>query len=288
MEIPKNPEYCCDPDEKKLDVIAIYRPGYATEYTDNFIWGSHLKHQQIKHQISCGASCSSYPKLSALYEGKTSVDKNRCEQCFQNYCSDDNDDSERTCDNNNNTITTESIGQNLEFISDNYDSLLRNSRLKRDENGNYIDPFKDLITTSSGRRLMYDPTHPDMIFPSQHSSELADTPNVYSFKSPIQHIPEIPWKKDLQWQAESVVGRWPTKMWKTWENVASCPVYDGHDDQCRYSKFKLLNWGLPKREGVLQGVSTPSKKLFLNFFMYLSKVSRVGRDLFGTKSGHCL
>ena len=41
----------------------------------------------------------------------------------------------------------------------------------------------------------------------------------------------------FQWDGE--VGEWPTPLWKEWTRVASCPPYDGHDDQLEYSQYKV-------------------------------------------------
>jgi len=38
---------------------------------------------------------------------------------------------------------------------------------------------------------------------------------------------------------ESEVGKWPTGQWKEWTKVATCPCYDGRDDQVQYSKYKM-------------------------------------------------
>lgn len=40
-------------------------------------------------------------------------------------------------------------------------------------------------------------------------------------------------------QREGEVGEWPTPLWKDWTRIASCPTYDGHDDQVEYSKYKV-------------------------------------------------
>lgn len=86
------------------------------------------------------------------------------------------------------------------FSSNNYPSVYRETNVQKDDRGRYIDPFRGLTTLPDGRRLMYDSTHPDGMFGSQWSSELADPPGTYSFPSPVEFDAEIPWKKDLQWQ----------------------------------------------------------------------------------------
>merc|ERR1711976_377053 len=110
---------------------------------------------------------------------------------------------------------------------------------KDPSDGNYRDSFKTIANKPYGRRLMYDTTHPDKMYPSQWSSELADEPGPYSFPTTTGLPPEIPFNRDLQWQKEGEVGAWPTDLWKQWRGVATCPPYDGHDDQVEYSKYKV-------------------------------------------------
>jgi hypothetical protein len=40
-------------------------------------------------------------------------------------------------------------------------------------------------------------------------------------------------------QVESEVGKWPTKRWKEWTELAACPGYNGFDDQVQYSQLKV-------------------------------------------------
>lgn len=86
------------------------------------------------------------------------------------------------------------------FESAEHPCVYRETSVRKDEHGRYIDPFKNVITSPSGRRLMYDSTHPDMIYASQWSSELADPPGPYSFPTTTRLDPEIPWTKEMQWQ----------------------------------------------------------------------------------------
>ena len=86
---------------------------------------------------------------------------------------------------------------------------------------------------------MYDDSHPDKMYGSQWSSELADVPGCYSFPTTTGLDPEIPWTKDMAWRMEGEQGYWPTDCWKQWTKVAECPPYDGHDDQVEYSKYKV-------------------------------------------------
>ena len=51
---------------------------------------------------------------------------------------------------------------------------------------------------------MYDDTHPDKMYSSQWSSELADTAGCYSFPTTTGLKPEIPWCKDLQWKVMGI------------------------------------------------------------------------------------
>jgi hypothetical protein len=89
------------------------------------------------------------------------------------------------------------------FVSDEYPGVYRETQILKDDRDRYIDPFRSLTTLPNGRRLMYDSTHPDSMYPSQWSSELADNPGPYSFPFPLGFESEIPWKKDLQWQAST-------------------------------------------------------------------------------------
>ena len=85
--------------------------------------------------------------------------------------------------------------------------------IRRDEKDHYIDPYKNLATKESGRRLQYDTDHPDKMYASQWSSELADIPGPYSFPTTTELDPEIPWKKDMQWQViEPVIGNWVVRI----------------------------------------------------------------------------
>jgi len=86
------------------------------------------------------------------------------------------------------------------FASDQYPGVYREIQLLKDDRDRYIDPFQFITTKPDGRRLMYDSTHPDSMYSSQWSSELADVPGPYSFPTPASFDAEIPWKKDLQWQ----------------------------------------------------------------------------------------
>ena len=86
------------------------------------------------------------------------------------------------------------------FVSTEYPCVYRETRVLKDDRQHYIDPFANLIVKDDGRRLMYDASHPDMIYASQYSSELADPPGPYSFPAPTGLSPEIPWTKDLHWQ----------------------------------------------------------------------------------------
>lgn len=86
------------------------------------------------------------------------------------------------------------------YESEEYPCIYRELRTVKDDRGRYIDPFRLMRTMPDGRRLIYDTTHPDLMYPSQWSSELADVPSCYSFPVPLGFDTEIPWKKDLQWQ----------------------------------------------------------------------------------------
>jgi hypothetical protein len=125
------------------------------------------------------------------------------------------------------------------FHSSFYPSIYRETVIRKDERGHYIDPFKNIATKPYGRKLMYDTTHPDKMYSSQWSSELADHPGPYSFPTTTGFPPQHPWRKDLQWREHAEIGEWPTPLWKDWTKVAICPPYDGHDDQVEYSKYKV-------------------------------------------------
>ena len=86
---------------------------------------------------------------------------------------------------------------------------------------------------------MYDDSHPDKMYGSAYSSELADHPGCYSFPTTTGFDPEQPWTKDMSWQENGCTGKWPTDQWKNWTNVALCPPYDGHSDQPQYSQYKV-------------------------------------------------
>ncbi|KAI0242755.1 hypothetical protein LSAT2_011208 [Lamellibrachia satsuma] len=122
------------------------------------------------------------------------------------------------------------------FSSQHYPNVYRETVLHKDDRGKYIDPFRNL---SDRRRLLYDQSHPDKIYGSQWSSELQDVPSIYSFPTLTGLEPELPFAKDLQWQAEGEVGHWPTEMWKEWSRIARCPPYEGYTDQVEYSKYKV-------------------------------------------------
>jgi len=86
------------------------------------------------------------------------------------------------------------------YESDEFPCVYRELRTVKDDRGRYIDPFRMMRTMPDGRRLIYDTTHPDLMYGSQWSSELADAPSCYSFPVTLDFDAEIPWKKDLQWQ----------------------------------------------------------------------------------------
>ena len=46
------------------------------------------------------------------------------------------------------------------FQSEKYPSVYRETIVRKDDRGKYIDPFKNIATKPYGRRLMYDDTHP--------------------------------------------------------------------------------------------------------------------------------
>ena len=127
---------------------------------------------------------------------------------------------------------------NTEFYSEMYPSVWRETVVHKDDRGKYVDPFANLISKPYGRRLMYDPTHPQMIYGSQWSSELADVNGCYSFPTTTGLDPEMPWTKDMSWRTEGQEGHWPTDEWKHWSSGALCPTYDGHTDQLEYSQYK--------------------------------------------------
>ena len=97
-------------------------------------------------------------------------------------------------------VTVRATSEHAKFISSKYKSIFRGCKLAKDAQGRYINPFKHVRTLSNGRRLMYDDTHPEMIYGSQFSSELVDVPNIYSYTSLNQLTPEIPWDKPIAWK----------------------------------------------------------------------------------------
>ncbi|ELU10517.1 hypothetical protein CAPTEDRAFT_223814 [Capitella teleta] len=125
------------------------------------------------------------------------------------------------------------------FYSNQYPSIYRETIAPKDDRGNYKDAFAPIANKPDGRRLMHDESHPDKMYPSQWSSELADGAGLYSYPTTTGLAPEIPFNKDLMWKAHGQTGEWPTPMWKTWRQAATCPPYDGHDDQVEYSKYKV-------------------------------------------------
>lgn len=99
-----------------------------------------------------------------------------------------------------NMVTVRATSEHPKFISSKYKSVFRGSKLAKDSQGRYINPFKQVRTLSNGRRFMYDDTHPDMIYGSQFSPELVDVPNIYSYTSLNHLTPEIPWDKTISWK----------------------------------------------------------------------------------------
>jgi hypothetical protein len=91
------------------------------------------------------------------------------------------------------------------FASQTYPSVYRETVVHKDDRGKYIDPFMNIANKPYGRRLMYDPSHPDKMYASQWSSELADHAGCYSFPTTTGLDPEIPFKQDLQWQVGSAI-----------------------------------------------------------------------------------
>lgn len=92
-----------------------------------------------------------------------------------------------------------------QFTSELYPSIYRETVIHKDDRGKYIDPFKSIASKPYGRRLMHDETHPDKMYPSQWSSELADAPGPYSYPTTTGLAPEIPFNKDLQWQVGRIL-----------------------------------------------------------------------------------
>lgn len=128
---------------------------------------------------------------------------------------------------------------NVEFQSTAYPSVYREVAVQRDDRGKYTNPNKDYASKEYGRRLIYDPDHPDKMYASQWSSELADPNGPYSFPTTTGLAPEIPWSKDMCWREEGQQAQWATDQWKQWTEVAQCPPYDGHTDQLEYHKYKV-------------------------------------------------
>lgn len=223
---------CCP---KKKYIPDLYKPGYMTEYTDNYIWSSYIKYRDLdKNLLECDEWAEKMEKEkcpTVMYDGKTSVVERR-------HDCDDNRKVMNFKEESDISAEVESISVNKEFISCQNESINRSTKVKRRPDGGYVDPFRNIITNQYGRRLNYDITHPDILHSSLPSSELADISNIYSFKAPIRQMPEIPWTRELTWKAEGQTGNWPTKLWKSWVNTASSPAYDGYDDQCQYSKYK--------------------------------------------------
>lgn len=202
-------------------MATVVKPGYRTEYTDNYTTDKHT------------ANAGSWNKSSSgLFDGKAlgtlrvtyspdgvQTDSHAISASRQQEASRQRDPAV--------------------FSSQNYPSVFRETVIRKDDRGKYLDPFQNIANKPYGRRLMYDPSHPDKMYASQWSSELADHHGCYSFPTTTGLDPEIPFKRDLQWQAEGEVGNWPTDQWKGWTQVACCPPYDGHDDQVEYSQYKV-------------------------------------------------
>ena len=127
---------------------------------------------------------------------------------------------------------------NTEFRSTEYPNVYREVALRKDDRGKYTNPYKDYAGKEYGRRLLYDPDHPDKMYASQCSSELADPAGPYSFPTTTELPAEVPWTKNMVWKEEGQEGAWPTEQWRQWTTVAMCPPYNGHSDQLEYNKFK--------------------------------------------------
>lgn len=92
------------------------------------------------------------------------------------------------------------LGNRPEFSSEHYSSVYRDTRLPKHPDSKWRSPCDTVATKPYGRRLMYDATHPDAMYASQWSSELADPPGPYSFSTTTGLPAELPWTKDLNWQ----------------------------------------------------------------------------------------
>jgi hypothetical protein len=206
---------------KKPGFDTTYRPGYGTEYTDNYNWKEYYASRELNRDIAdhlVGDGSRQRPYKPTENDPCPKPQPVRC--CVAPKC--------------------DARGRDpAVFSSDEYPCVYRELRIIKDDRDRYIDPFRLMVAKPDGRRLLYDPTHPHMIYGSQWSSELADPPGPYSFPVPVGFDAEIPWKKDLQWQVESEVGKWPTNRWKEWTKVAACPTYDGYDDQVKYSQYTV-------------------------------------------------
>lgn len=85
-------------------------------------------------------------------------------------------------------------------MSEQFSSVYRDTKLPKHPDGKWRFPCDTVATKPYGRRLMYDATHPDAMYASQWSSELADPPGPYSFATTTGLPAELPWTKDLNWQ----------------------------------------------------------------------------------------
>jgi len=197
------------PGLRSSTMATAHPAGYGTEYSDNF-----------------------------CQEAGFAASKSRQEAAFVNQTN----EAQPSQGVQQATRTEEAYPQlqyTSEFPSQQYPGILRETIVRKDERGHYIDPFKNLVSKPSGRLLMHDETHTEKMYASQWSSELADNNGPYSFPTTTELPPEIPFNKDLQWKANGEAGQWPTELWKHWRSVAMCPNYDGHDDQVEYSKYKI-------------------------------------------------
>ena len=201
----------------------MYAPGFGTEYTENYCW------DQDKATASSRDRKSGDQNVSWKQPDPLLVARQAAEAAAAAAAAGQQGASQQSAETRD----------PAEFQSTKYPSIYRETIIRKDDRGKYIDPFNNIANKPYGRRLMYDDTHPDKIYPSQWSSELADQPGTYSFPTTTELDPEIPWTKDMQWKAEGEVGRWPTEQWKEWTDIASCPTYDGHDDQVQYHQYKV-------------------------------------------------
>ncbi|KAK2150455.1 hypothetical protein LSH36_404g01004, partial [Paralvinella palmiformis] len=118
-------------------MATVVKPGYRTEYTDNYTTDKH------------GVGAGSWDKSSSgLFDGKALGTP----RLTNPYASQANTANQQLASAERDPAV---------FPSQIYPSVFRETVIQKDDRGKYIDPFKNIANKPYGRRLMYDPSHPD-------------------------------------------------------------------------------------------------------------------------------